>query len=336
MFSNRKFIAIIDSKEYCCYNSSTPSLAARKFFSSFYKSSKIKNIKFYLKETTNKNNKKLYGPYIGKIKLNNNKYEISVKKLSKKIKGGYGKNDLQIQQLTNPEFIKKENDCLFFKPIFSGNTHYYQYIVCKTFFKDYQFKTIINNKIKNINIMMVDKESLNKLNEYIKKNNIFRSLQKIIEEIIQIKTTMIQKLQNKNIKNFDKKLIEEAFIQQLNEYNNNTVIILGPERIKMTKINGVTYIFFNPVPLMVNRNRNSNYYYRYFVFIKDNRIIFKEVFYNKDTSEINIREIDRINDEDLEKLKRDIDEIIRNKLNNSSARNIYNKIHSLSNQYAKV
>jgi hypothetical protein len=320
--SNRNFTILFNSKEYFTNNSSTPSLAARKFFSNINKSNQIKSkIEFSVKETTNGSKKKIYGPYIG------SKNNVYLKKSKKIIKGGYNN-----PQSNNIDFAKKGNNCIFFKPVLLNDKYYYQYIVCKTIFKNYEFKMTIGNKIKKIEIMTIDKNTLIKLKEYINKNNIFRTLQEIIDNVIKTKNESVKKFENKELEikklenetesiNLDKLLIKEAFIQQLSNNNNNTVITLGDLRIKKLSINGVTYIFFNPVPLTSENNKTNpiystknnkylykyqlkNYYYRYIFYVKDNQRMFKEIFLNRETSEISIRQIDisQINQENLAKL----------------------------------
>jgi hypothetical protein len=284
-----------NSKEYFTNNSSTPSLAARKFFSNINKSNQIKSkIEFSVKETTDGSN----------IGSKNNLY---LKKSKKIIKGGYNN-----PQSNNINFAKKGNNCIFFKPVLLDDKYYYQYIVCKTIFKNYEFKMTIGNKIKKIEIMTIDKNTLIKLKEYLDKNNIFRTLQEIIDNVIKTKNNSVKQFENKQLEikklenetesiNLDKLLIKEAFIQQLSKNNNNIVITSGDLRIKKLSINGVTYIFFNPIPLTSENNKTNpiystknnkylykyqlnNYYYRYIIYVKDNQRMFKEIFLNTETS----------------------------------------------------
>jgi hypothetical protein len=63
--SKRHFTAVIDSKEYGIYVSSTPSSAAKKVVSKLCANNKNKKVKFSIRETTRVSNKKIYGPYIG-------------------------------------------------------------------------------------------------------------------------------------------------------------------------------------------------------------------------------------------------------------------------------
>ena len=314
LLPNRNFIILFNSKEYSPNYSSTPSLAARKFFSSINKSNQIKSkIEFYVKETTEGSKKKIYGPYIG-----------NKKKSKKIIKGGY--NNIQS---TNIDFAKVEKNCIFFKPVkpakpvllndkINENKSNYQYIVCKTILKNYEFKIIIGNKTNNIDIKTIDKNTLIELKEYIETNNIFRTLKRIIDNVIKIKNNSLKQFENKQLDNLDKLLIKEAFIQPLSEHNSNEVITLSDLKIKKLFINHITYIFFNPVPLTSENNIYSrykhtlnNYYYRYIFYIKDNQTIFKEIFLNTETSKIDIRQI---NQENLAKLNNSSKKLI-NELN---------------------
>jgi hypothetical protein len=63
--SKRHFTAVIDSKEYGIYVSSTPSSAARKVVSKLCANNKNKKVRFSIRETTQKSRKKTYGPYTG-------------------------------------------------------------------------------------------------------------------------------------------------------------------------------------------------------------------------------------------------------------------------------
>lgn len=63
--SKRHFTAVIDSKEYGIYVSSTPSSAAKKVVSKLCANNKNKKVRFSIRETTQKSRKKTYGPYIG-------------------------------------------------------------------------------------------------------------------------------------------------------------------------------------------------------------------------------------------------------------------------------
>jgi len=319
LLPNRNFIILFNSKEYSPNYSSTPSLAARKFFSSINKSNQIKSkIEFYVKETTEGSKKKIYGPYIG------SKNNVYLKKSKKIIKGGYNN-----MKSTNIDFAKVEKNCIFFKPVkpvkpvllndkINENKSNYQYIVCKTILKNYEFKIIIGNKTNNIDIKTIDKNTLIELKEYIETNNIFRTLKRIIDNVIKIKNNSLKQFENKQLDNLDKLLIKEAFIQPLSEHNSNEVITLSDLKIKKLFINHITYIFFNPVPLTSENNIYSrykhtlnNYYYRYIFYIKDNQTIFKEIFLNTETSEIDIRQI---NQENLAKLNNSSKKLI-NELN---------------------
>lgn len=354
--SNRSFIILFNSKEYCCYNSSTPSLAARKFFSNINKSNKIKKIEFFVKETTEGSKKKIYGPYIG------NETKVYLKNKLNKMIGGYIKEDLLINQIpqepNNIPFAKKGNDCIFFKPILKGDKYYYQYIVCKTLLKNYEFETIIGNKIKNIEIIKISIKDLEKLKIFMQQNVMFRSLHPIIDEVIKKKTTNVKIFENKQQQNqqiyIEPILIKEAFVQKLSADNNNIVITLSDLKVKKLSISGTTYIFFNPVsltkekipinPKIINyelKFTNSytifNYYYRYIIYIKDNQLMCKEVFLDPQTSKISLREINisQINKENLAKLNNSSREIINGLKTNLSVKNIYNALNRLTMQNQK-
>jgi len=64
----RHFTAVVNSKEHGIYNSSSPSSAARKIVSKLCASSKSKKVEFCVRETTQKSEKKTYGPYLGEMK----------------------------------------------------------------------------------------------------------------------------------------------------------------------------------------------------------------------------------------------------------------------------
>lgn len=59
--SKRHFTAVIDSKEYGIYVSSTPSSAAKKVVSKLCANNKNKKVRFSIRETTQKSRKKTYG-----------------------------------------------------------------------------------------------------------------------------------------------------------------------------------------------------------------------------------------------------------------------------------
>ena len=193
---NRNFTILFNSKEYCFYNSSKPSLAARNFFSNIKnKINNTKKIEFFVKETTKGSKQKIYGPYIV------NKNKIYLKNKSNKLIGGFSQTDLFLnnKQPNNLPFANKSDNCVFFKPIFKGDKYYYQYIVFKTFFKNYEFKSIIGNKTKNIEIMSIDKETLKQLKIFIEEKIMFNSLQPIIDSIIAIKNKGIKQFENKEL-----------------------------------------------------------------------------------------------------------------------------------------
>jgi hypothetical protein len=91
--SRRHFTVIVDSKEHGLYVSSTPSSAARKAVSKLCANNKNKKVEFYMRETTQVSNKKVYGPYLGEMKKLEGRiirYKPIVKLLKKinKMKGG--------------------------------------------------------------------------------------------------------------------------------------------------------------------------------------------------------------------------------------------------------
>jgi len=63
--SKRHFTVVIGNKENGLYISSTPSSAAKKAVSKLCADNKKKKVEFYIRETTQGSNKKVYGPYIG-------------------------------------------------------------------------------------------------------------------------------------------------------------------------------------------------------------------------------------------------------------------------------
>jgi hypothetical protein len=66
--SKRHFTVVINSKEHGLYISSTPSSAARKAVSKLCTDNKNKKVEFFIRETTQGSNKKVYGPYLGEMK----------------------------------------------------------------------------------------------------------------------------------------------------------------------------------------------------------------------------------------------------------------------------
>lgn len=324
--NNRSFTILYNSKEFCCYNSSTPSLAARKFFSNINKSKQIKKIEFFVKETTNGSKKKLYGPYIG------NKDKVYLK--NNKLIGGFSQNDLHIEQTNNIPFVKKGDNCLFFKPKILNDKYYYQYIVCKTLFKHYEFKTFIGNKEQNIEIIQIDIETLKKLKEFIEQKNVFRTLKNIIDYVIDIKNKSVKNFENKELGiKLDELLIKEAYIAESNNENNVT-IKLSDIKVKKLTINNVTYIYFNPEALIQQNRNNYKYYYRYIVYVKDNQLMFKEIFKNNETSQLNIKQINisNISKNDLDYFTKYSKNFIKNSNKNSHVINIYKQLKMINQQ----
>jgi hypothetical protein len=65
--SKRHFTAVIGKKEQGSYSSSSPSSAARKAVSKLCADDKNRKVQFYMRETTQSSEKKVYGPYMGYI-----------------------------------------------------------------------------------------------------------------------------------------------------------------------------------------------------------------------------------------------------------------------------
>lgn len=63
--SKRHFTAVIGKKEQGTYTSSSPSSAARKAVSKLCADDKNRKVQFYMRETTQMSEKKVYGPYMG-------------------------------------------------------------------------------------------------------------------------------------------------------------------------------------------------------------------------------------------------------------------------------
>jgi hypothetical protein len=65
--SKRHFTAVIEKKEQGSYVSSSPSSAARKAVSKLCADDKNRKVEFYIRETTQGSDKKVYGMYIGYV-----------------------------------------------------------------------------------------------------------------------------------------------------------------------------------------------------------------------------------------------------------------------------
>jgi len=104
--SKRHFTAVIGKKEQGSYASSSPSSAARKAVSKLCADDKNRKVEFYMRETTQSSEKKVYGPYMGYIEKLKKPIELKgrvirykpVAKLlkNKKMKGGVP-NEVVIQ-----------------------------------------------------------------------------------------------------------------------------------------------------------------------------------------------------------------------------------------------
>jgi hypothetical protein len=107
--SKRHFTAVVGSKEHGLYISASPSSAARKIVSKLCSANKSKKVEFCVRETTQKSEKKTYGPYLGEMKKLAKPIELkgrviryapevhlkkkktatkTAKKISKKMRGG--------------------------------------------------------------------------------------------------------------------------------------------------------------------------------------------------------------------------------------------------------
>ena len=96
--SKRHFTAVIGKKEQGSYTSSSPSSAARKAVSKLCADDKNRKVEFYMRETTQSSEKKVYGMYMGYMEKLKKPIELKgrvirykpVAKLlkNKKMKGG--------------------------------------------------------------------------------------------------------------------------------------------------------------------------------------------------------------------------------------------------------
>ena len=162
----RHFKVIIGNEEHGLYTSSTPSLAARKVVSKLCADNKNKKVEFSLRETTQRSNKKIYGPYIGymqkldkpiELKGRVIQYKVNVhlkkssttktsKKVGNKLRGGkieetgyleasdfiYPIENLEIPFATKikKRILSKNATCFFIIPIKrNDNEIYYKYAV---------------------------------------------------------------------------------------------------------------------------------------------------------------------------------------------------------------
>ena len=110
----RHFKVIIRNKEHGLYISSTPSSAARKAVSKLCADNKNKKVKFYMRETTQGSNKKVYGPYLGEMKKLDKPVElegriIRYKPIAKLIKGKILRKNNQIGGKYNCFYKNKEH-----------------------------------------------------------------------------------------------------------------------------------------------------------------------------------------------------------------------------------
>ena len=127
--SKRHFTAVIGKKEQGSYTSSSPSSAARKAVSKLCADDKNRKVEFYMRETTQSSEKKVYGPYMGYIEKLKKPIELKgrvirykpVAKLlkNKKMKGGNFKlYEYWYDDIYNPE--QKGNFKVKLRGIFNG------------------------------------------------------------------------------------------------------------------------------------------------------------------------------------------------------------------------
>jgi serine/threonine protein phosphatase PrpC len=114
--SKRHFTAVIGKKEQGMYVSSSPSSAARKAVSKLCADNKNRKVEFYMRETTQSSEKKVYGPYMGYIEKLKKPIELKgrvirykpVAKLlkNKKMRGGVPKElIIQIPGKNNQDIV---------------------------------------------------------------------------------------------------------------------------------------------------------------------------------------------------------------------------------------
>ena len=161
----RHFTAVVGSKEHGLYISSSPSSAARKIVSKLCASSKSKKVEFCVRETTQKSEKKTYGPYLGEMKKLAKPIELkgrvirfdikvhlkkkkTAKKIGKKMRGGRigekaedffyietTSNTLNVNPKIQYSFLSREPHIFFGGPVYPTFTdrlphiYYYKYVV---------------------------------------------------------------------------------------------------------------------------------------------------------------------------------------------------------------
>ena len=228
--SKRHFTAVVGSKEHGLYISSSPSSAARKIVSKLCSVNKNKKVEFCVRETTQKSEKKTYGPYIGEIKKNSFIVHLKKDKLNKIIKGGrverFGiiePTDLMQREANKSEFavIRKNyfrKPYLFFNPIQNpiSGTSYYTNVAYETFlFRKPVIKQIKKNKVEDIDIMKIEMNILEQLKNFIETNRIFSNLHKKIIFVIEKKKELIKNLKNKQyINRLQKRILTKPQQQQ--------------------------------------------------------------------------------------------------------------------------
>lgn len=161
--SKRHFTAVIGKKEQGSYASSSPSSAARKAVSKLCADDKNRKVEFYMRETTQSSEKKVYGPYMGYIEKLKKPIELKgrvirykpVAKLlkNKKMKGGNFKEyDYWYHNKYTPE--EKSNFKLKLRERFKGrftpdnlpNNSFRHAVSLNQVKKDMSGKFLINNE----------------------------------------------------------------------------------------------------------------------------------------------------------------------------------------------
>jgi len=184
--SKRHFTVIVDSKEHGLYVSSTPSSAARKAVSKLCANNKNKKVEFYMRETTQGSNKKVYGPYLGEMKKLDKPIELkgriiqyavnvhlkkkssttkTVKKVGNKLRGGrieengifeladfifpieYLNTEITTRIKKNP--IRKNQTCFFIVPEKLNDSN-----VC------YKYAAYYSNKHNKPRIKVINKDNM--------------------------------------------------------------------------------------------------------------------------------------------------------------------------------
>jgi hypothetical protein len=115
--SKRHFTAVIGKKEQGIYVSSSPSSAARKAVSKLCADNKNRKVEFYMRETTQSSEKKVYGMYMGYMEKLKKPIElkgrvIRYKPVAKLLKNKKMKGGLKIYKYSFPDKSLKVKDVL--------------------------------------------------------------------------------------------------------------------------------------------------------------------------------------------------------------------------------